>query len=149
MKKEEYKQLLNRMKEINNPNDEEVKALKNKIELELPLESSYNGLCYKVDDIKDADWDDIVYIPELCYEMYDDRNIVSDDEEDTLDSIYDVHSVYSKHDFYDIATGQEFLAVALFQAVDWQHPETLLDEWWQCGTIDEMIEEGLIAEIEE
>jgi hypothetical protein len=146
MKKEDYKQLLNRIKEINNPNDEEVKVLKNRIELELPFDSTDNGFCYKIYDFKNADWDDIVYIPE--YSDDDNLNLVSDDEEDTLDSIYDVHSVYSKHDFYDIASGQEFLAIALFQTVDWQHPETLLDEWWQCGTIDELIEEGLIAEIE-
>jgi len=149
MKKEYYKQLLNKIKEINNPNDEEVKALKNKIKLELPLKPSCSGSCYKVDDIKDVDWGDIVYVPELCYEAYDDINIVPDDEEEILDSIYDVHSVYTKYDFYSIASGQEFLAISLFKAIDWKHPETLLDDWWQSGIIDELIKEGLIAEIEE
>ena len=37
-------------------------------------------------------------------------------------------TVYTHQDFLDIIDGQETLAVNLFDRVDWQHPETLLDD---------------------
>lgn len=36
---------------------------------------------------------------------------------------------YSYNDFLDIALGDEKIAGILFEAVDWQSPDTLVDEW--------------------
>lgn len=37
-------------------------------------------------------------------------------------------TAYSHQDFLDLCNGQEKFAKACFEAVDWQHPETWLDE---------------------
>lgn len=53
-------------------------------------------------------------------------------------------TVYTGKDFLRMCNGQQDFADELFGAVDWQHPETLLDEWlrdgeWaccsRCGTL--------------
>ena len=36
---------------------------------------------------------------------------------------------YTKNDFLNITGGNEDEAIALFESVWWQHPETLWDEW--------------------
>tara|TARA_R100001244_G_scaffold60743_1_gene51005 strand:+ start:675 stop:914 length:240 start_codon:yes stop_codon:yes gene_type:complete len=36
---------------------------------------------------------------------------------------------YTYNDFLNIAKGNKDLAQNLFDIVDWQHPETLLEEW--------------------
>lgn len=47
-------------------------------------------------------------------------------------------SKYTHQDFLDLCNGQEEFASILFNDVDWQHPETALDEniingeWIQC-----------------
>lgn len=38
--------------------------------------------------------------------------------------------LYTKQDFLDICNGQRDIADYVFGAVDWQHPETYLDELW-------------------
>lgn len=53
-------------------------------------------------------------------------------------------TVYSRNDFLRICNGQEDLAEQLFEGCDWQHPESLFEDWeingeWQtckvCGQI--------------
>jgi hypothetical protein len=43
---------------------------------------------------------------------------------------------YSREDFLRMCNEQTDLAEELYEAVDWQHPETLLDEWWKEGELD-------------
>lgn len=38
--------------------------------------------------------------------------------------------IYTKEDFLNMCNGQEEIAERVFEAVDWQHPETYLDEQW-------------------
>ena len=38
-------------------------------------------------------------------------------------------SAYTANDFLFIANGDKELATDLFEEADWQHPETILDDW--------------------
>ena len=38
-------------------------------------------------------------------------------------------AVYSRNDFLRICNGQEDLAKQLFEGCDWQHPESLFEDW--------------------
>lgn len=38
-------------------------------------------------------------------------------------------SVYTGNDILNICNGQQELADELFEELDWQHPETIMDEW--------------------
>jgi hypothetical protein len=40
---------------------------------------------------------------------------------------------YTRQDFLDLCNGREDFAKELFDVVDWQHPEVLLDEWFREG----------------
>ena len=53
---------------------------------------------------------DIIYIPEHAY-----------DDDPVIDA-------YSKQDFIDLCDGKEKRALYVFEAVDWQYPETFYDE---------------------
>ena len=39
-------------------------------------------------------------------------------------------SLYTRQDFLDMCNGQVDIADRIFEAVDWQHPETYLEEQW-------------------
>lgn len=39
-------------------------------------------------------------------------------------------SLYTRQDFLDMCNGQEDIADRIFEAADWQHPETYLEEQW-------------------
>lgn len=39
-------------------------------------------------------------------------------------------STYTGQDFLDICNGQQDFADELFGGVDWQHPETLMEDWF-------------------
>lgn len=45
-------------------------------------------------------------------------------------------SIYTRKSFFDMCNNQSDIAEELYQSVDWQHPETLLDEWEILGEID-------------
>ena len=45
-------------------------------------------------------------------------------------------STYSRNSFLAICDGQVDMAEELYESVDWQHPETLLDEWFRNGEVD-------------
>lgn len=57
-------------------------------------------------------------------------------------------SVYSAKDFLDMCDGQKDFADELFEGVDWQHPETLMEDWiregeWTiCENCDRIIDTG-------
>lgn len=38
--------------------------------------------------------------------------------------------VYTRNDFLGMCNGQEEIAERVFESIDWQHPETYLDELW-------------------
>ena len=99
MKKSELKQIL-----------EEKEG---KLEDIIPSEWIGQGYGFKAYDWEKADLDEIVYIPECAY---------------TCEKA-DIEVVYSKKDFIDLCEGDEELAITLHNAVDWQCPETLYDEW--------------------
>lgn len=42
-------------------------------------------------------------------------------------------SLYTGQDFLDMCNGQPEIADHIFDAVDWQNPETYLDEQWNGG----------------
>lgn len=46
-------------------------------------------------------------------------------------------STYTAEDFYNIAAGNKDLAIDLFESCNWQHPETLLEEYLDSGSIIE------------
>ena len=92
------------------------------------------GMGYKID----LRWDEIpsddivIYIPEYGYGMWDDQ-----------DSMPKEDSIYTKADFREITKElgkrAEEEAEYLFQAVDWQHPESLWDEMDVDDEMDESI----------
>lgn len=55
---------------------------------------------------------DVVYIPEYGF-----------------DSDENISELYTKSDFIDLANGNEKFAETIFDNVDWQFPETWLDEY--------------------
>jgi len=46
-------------------------------------------------------------------------------------------SLYTKQDFMDLCNGQEEIAQRIFEDVDWQHPETYIEEEFMEGELDE------------
>ncbi len=78
------------------------------------------GMIYKNDEAFENKPEEVCYIPELSDEKY------------------------TRNDFLELCTGDEELARTLFNYCDWQHPETVIDEWieeeeWEkcdkCGKI--------------
>lgn len=51
-------------------------------------------------------------------------------------------TTYSRNDFLRACNDQTDLAEELYEAVDWQHPETLLEEWEREGELDICMECG-------
>lgn len=43
------------------------------------------------------------------------------------------NSMYTGQDILDMCNSQQEFADELFEALDWQHPETLVDEWLRHG----------------
>lgn len=98
----------------------------------MPYEWIGQGYGYKVTDVTwdDLNDDDIIYIPEYAYEKEDDGTTLVSRE-----------NTYSKSDFIRLIRelDEKYLdigrcvqvkrmAVELFEAVDWQFPESLLYE---------------------
>ena len=89
------------------------------IQHNMPYECIGHGCGYK------SHWDpekpdDIIYIPEHAYEKNE-------------DGIIDRKDVYSVRDFLDLTNNYADKAKELFEFVDWQNPETVIDE----GFLDE------------
>lgn len=81
------------------------------------------GYGYKSYEAWDSDNADIiVYIPEYCY-------ITNQNSMGIEYKTLDINSCYTKQDFLDITKNNLQESEALFDAVDWQHPTTLWDEW--------------------
>lgn len=72
------------------------------------------GYGYKA-DWDSAELDDVIYIPEYGYTTEDEG------------WNWKIECPYTKQDFIDLA-GDEWLGKVLWEGVDWQFPETLIDE---------------------
>ena len=70
------------------------------------------GFIYKDEEAYKNSFDKVCYIPELS------------------------DNVYTHQNFLDMCDDQEELASELFGAVDWQHPETLIEDWYVNGEWD-------------
>jgi hypothetical protein len=72
------------------------------------------------------------YIPESGFERdfdceYDDEHRATVDES----------MRYTKQDFIDMCGGNEDAARNIFESVDWQSPETLVEEYYRDGELDD------------
>jgi hypothetical protein len=86
----------------------------NNIQHNMPCESIGQGCGYKSRwDLENPD--DIIYIPEHAYEKNEDGTINRDD-------------AYSVRDFLRLTNNRIAKAKELFEYVDWQYPETVIDE---------------------
>lgn len=101
---------------------------KNNKERTMPREWIGQGWGYK------AEWnpmtpEDIIYIPEYGYEdaCYSLEELGNDED------LVPRENAFSYNDFLKICNGNEKKAEILFQCVDWQFPESVLDEpWFEC-----------------
>jgi len=109
---------------------ETIGKIKNGI---ITLEHYGQGYIYKNFEAFNNKTDEICYVPELC----------SDDKIKTVKN----STTYNYNDFLELCQGMydteegvkewcdknnvtpHMIAVDLFESVDWQHPETLLNEW--------------------
>lgn len=78
------------------------------------------GLIFKDEEAYKTSLDKVCYIPELS---------------DTK---------YTRKDFLDIVENQENIADNLFYNVDWQHPESLLQDYYASGEVDDCTKCGKI-----
>lgn len=98
----------------------------------MPCEWIGQGYGYKVTDTiwDDLNDDDIIYIPEYAYDKKDDGTVLVSRE-----------NAYSKRDFIQLimelndryrdigrCVQVKRMAAELFEALDWQYPESLLNE---------------------
>jgi hypothetical protein len=83
-------------------------------EMEAVIDREFYGQCYifKDEEAYNTDLDKPCYIPELS------------------------DAIYTHQSFLDMMDGQEKLARDLFERVDWQHPETLIEEDFASGEYD-------------
>lgn len=89
----------------------------------MPREWIGQGYGYKAKWNPDSPTD-IIYIPEYGYEdtLYDEDEVAGD--------MVLRENAYSYEDFMRICDGNEKKAHALFDNVDWQTPDSVLDEEW-------------------
>jgi len=78
------------------------------------------GYIFKDEESFDTSLDTVCYVPELS------------------------DAAYTHQCFLDMMDGQEALARDLFDRVDWQHPETLLEEDYANGEYTDCLECGRI-----
>jgi hypothetical protein len=90
----------------------------NRAEAVIEREFYGQGYIFKNEDAYDTGLDIPCYIPELS------------------------DAVYTRQSFLDMMDGQKELARNLFERVDWQHPETLIEEDFASGEYDSCLECG-------
>lgn len=89
---------------------------------------TFEGGYYKANipwgEFKDVDLDEIVYIPENGYEYLDSGEID-----------VDMLCYYTAGNLINMFNGNVEAAEVLFDTLDWQFPDTLFDEEYNCGEI--------------
>lgn len=94
----------------------------------------------------------VCYIPEYgfenesqngceLFEFYAKEAVGSDIENNPYTASDDTANSYTKQTFLDICFGNEAFARELFNAVDWQSPETLWDEWLEDDDFYQTVKE--------
>lgn len=103
-----------------------------------------DGVVYK-DDMAFETGEGVCYVPEFGFEnsnenpfeFYAKALIATEIEGNTYVAIQG----YTRQDFIELCDGNEKLARELYDHVDWQHPETLWDEWLEDEELQEMLKE--------
>lgn len=103
-----------------------------------------DGVVYK-DDKAFESGEGVCYIPEFGFENANENPfefaikecIASEIEDNTYVAIQG----YTRQDFIKLCDGNEKLARELYEHVDWQHPETLWNEWLEDEETQEMLKE--------
>lgn len=94
----------------------------------LKIIETFTGGYYKADipwgSFKDVNPDEIVYIPENGYTYLDNGEL----DVDCL-------CTYTASDLIEMFNGNVECAELLFDTLDWQFPDTLFDEEYNCGEI--------------
>ena len=72
----------------------------------------------------EVDLDEIIYIPENGFEYLDNGELDVDEL-----------AIYTAKDLIDMFNGNVGAAEVLFNTLDWQFPDTLFDEEYDCGEI--------------
>jgi hypothetical protein len=98
---------------------------------EIEREFCGQGFIYKNLEAFTNKTDEVCYIPELDDEKYTYKDFVRICQE-FIDNNEDVKEYCKREE-----TTAEDIAVNLFEFVDWQHPETLVDEWEMYGSYTE------------
>lgn len=91
-----------------------------------------NGYIYKNFDAFENKSDEICYVPELsCFS--DDEDTIDNSDTYTYKDIIDIIDMYKNDtvDNYMVLKNNTIddIAKLLFDHLDWQHPETLFQEW--------------------
>lgn len=104
-----------------------------------------NGVVYKNDEAFETG-EGVCYIPEFGFENADENPFEFDAKEristEVEDNPYVAIQGYTRQDFVEMCGGNVIFATDLYEHVDWQHPETLLDEWLEDEETQEMLKEG-------
>ena len=75
-------------------------------------------------EFAEIDLDEIIYIPENGFEYLANGEL----------DVYEL-SIHTAQDLIDMFNGNVGAAEVLFDTLDWQYPETLFDEEYDCGEI--------------
>lgn len=100
-----------------------------------------SGVVYKDDEAFESG-NGVCYVPEYGFENANENPFEFEIKEciasEITDNPYVAIQGYTRQDFIELCDGNEGLARELYDHVDWQHPETLWNEWLED---EEMLEE--------
>ena len=92
-----------------------------------------DGVIYKDDEAFETG-EGVCYVPEFEFENADENPFEFEIKEciasEIADNPYVAIQGYTRQDFIELCDGNAKLAQELYDHVDWQHPETLWDEWF-------------------
>lgn len=101
-----------------------------------------DGVVYK-DDKAFETGEGVCYIPEFGFENnnpfeFSAKALIAKEIEGNT---YVAIQGYTRQDFIELCDGNEGLAKELYEHVDWQHPETLWDEWLEDEELQATLKE--------
>lgn len=102
------------------------------------VEKEYHGqgCIYKNFEAFEKKTDEVCYVPELTDEDTVEEGYKYKDFVELAQSFIDENEDVKEY-CEESKTSAEDIATELFQAVDWQHPSTLIDEWQNSGAYTE------------
>lgn len=106
---------------------------------------SEQGWIYKNYDAYENHLNKVCYISEYGFDdYYNDLFHLFDlyhNKEFNIESLYEelanVSGGYTHKDILDLCNGQEEVAIAVFDTIDWQYPETYIEEMYSYSELDE------------